>query len=89
MFGRCTSRVTPASTAATMAGVLTAWTFTCTPAFLASSTIAFSTSISACGGAGSGVNPISAVCLIPLAAIACTAARASAGVLRQGSGPTG
>jgi hypothetical protein len=84
LFGRCTRRVTPASTAATIAGVLTACTFTCTPAFFASSTMALSTSISACGGAGSGVRPISAVCLMPFAAIAWTAARASAGVCCSG-----
>jgi hypothetical protein len=35
------------------------------PTFFASSTIAFKTSISACGGAGSGVRPISPVCLMP------------------------
>ena len=56
LFGRCTRRVTPASIAATIAGLLTACTLTCTPTFLASSTIALSTSISACGGAGSGVS---------------------------------
>jgi hypothetical protein len=83
LFGVWTSRVTPASTAATIAGLLTACTLTCTPTLRASSTIALSTSISACGGPGSGVRPISPVCLTPLAASACTAARASAGVWRR------
>ena len=47
----CTRRVTPASIAATIAGLLTACTFTWMPTFFASSTIALITSISACGGA--------------------------------------
>ena len=81
--------MTPASIAATIAGLLTAWTLTCTPTFFASSTIALSTSISACGGAGSGVRPISPVCLMPLAASAWTAARASAGVCRRFTWPDG
>jgi len=58
-------------------------TFTWTPALAASSTTAFSTSISAGGGPGSGVSAISPVFLMPLAAIARIAARASSGVPRK------
>src|SRR3954467_15865380 len=38
LFGRCTRRVAPASTAAVIAGVLTAGAFTCAAAFFASQT---------------------------------------------------
>jgi len=66
--------------AATIAGVLTACTLTCTPTLAASSTTALRTSISCEVGPGSGVSAISPVCLMPLAAMARTAARASSGV---------
>ena len=55
LFGRCTSSGTPASTAATIALELTAWTCTITPTFLPSSTIALRISNSRSLGPGTGV----------------------------------
>ena len=81
LLGRCTSSGTPASTAATMARELTAWTWTITPAFFASSSTALRTSNSFSPGPGTGVRAISPVNLIPMAAIFRISARAVSGVL--------
>ena len=61
LFGKCTSSGMPISTAAFIAGELTACTCTLTPTFLPSSSTARSTS-SSCGvGPGTGVSEISPV----------------------------
>jgi len=80
LFGMWTRSGTPASTAAIIAGVLTACTCTMTPAFFPSSTTALSTVISCSVGPGVGVSEISPVNLIPIAAILRISARALSGV---------
>ena len=61
LFGRWTSNGMPISTAAFIAGELTACTCTFTPTFLPSSSTARSVSSSCALGPGTGVNEISPV----------------------------